>query len=379
MFKILFLVLGLLVSTSSSVIVTAPVATKLGKRSLRAPEKMPIVYHEGYNFSEQLQRLHPFDGAKFRKVFQRISQKFGLSPDQFFEPQGMVTEEQLQEVHTKEYLASLNNPQSLASILEVPFLSRFPNDLLQKEIVRPMKLATRGTIDAVRLACKHGWAINLGGGYHHAKSGNGEGFCIFADIPLAVYAVKQSNPEVQRVLIVDLDAHQGNGFEKIFTERKDQDKKLGLEVATFDMYNDDRYPSKMDRPPTVDLAYNYPLHDDCDTKTYLKILKTNLPKAIKEFKPDIIIYNAGTDPLAGDELGKMQVCSQGIVERDEFVFRLARGQNIPITMLLSGGYTKKSAEVIGNSIINLKDKGLLKIGALPQAECKKLLKSLSEK
>ena len=123
------------------------------------------------------------------------------------------------------------------------------------------------------------------------------------------------------------------------------------------MYGDYNYPYDLNAREYID--FNYPIGLGTKTKEYLAILKENLPKAIEQTKPNLIIYNAGTDILEGDVVGKLAVSEEGIIERDEFVFEQAKQNNIPISMLLSGGYTQQSAGIISNSIQNLFEKKII--------------------
>lgn len=241
-------------------------------------------------------------------------------------------------------------------------LGYLPNFIIQRRILNPMRLATAGTVLAVELALQRGWAINLAGGYHHAKPDNGEGFCFFADIPLAVK--KQLEKGLKRVLIVDLDAHQGNGYVTLFAQNLQTTAPDDLQyvkdsrVHIFDMYNSLIYPG--DSFAKQFITYDHPLRNPSSAK-YLKILFDNLPAALEASRPDLLFYNAGTDIFEGDALGQLQVTAQGIVDRDEFVFRQAKERGIPIAMVLSGGYTPESARIIADSISNLHDKGLISL------------------
>jgi len=313
--------------------------------------KLPFVYHENYDISFfGLEKMHPFDSKKYSAVFNYVTKALGFSQAHCYKPE-MITEQALRKVHTQEYLDSLNTSATVARVTELAVLSWVPNFLLQRRLLTPMKLATAGTVLATELALQYGWAINLSGGYHHAKTGNGEGFCVYADIPLAVYTLFEKHPEIGKVLIVDLDAHQGNGFESIF--------KHDQRIAMFDIYNKDMYPHDFDAQQFI--TFDYPVSSGITDQEYLSIVHTKLPKAITDSKPKFIVYNAGTDIFARDPLGNMKVSAQGIIKRDEFVFRCAREKNIPIVMVLSGGYTPESAGIIGRSIVNLADQKLINV------------------
>jgi histone deacetylase 11 len=343
--------------------------------------KFPIVYDDLYNISffglENF--LHSFDGKKYGKVFWNLAKKFNFKLENCYHPT-MVTDDELLKVHSKSYLNNLSSSSTIARIAEVPLIYILPVFLLQSNLLNPIRLATGGTILASQLALKHGWSINLGGGFHHSKYEGGEGFCFFADIPLAIQELLTNKDlGVNKVLIVDLDAHQGNGYQSIFhieeptEDNIDKNNKENIKsyyktniannvpssVDIYDVYNCEIYPS--DRFAQQFITYKFPLFCNTKDEEYLKLLKNNLPNAINKSKPDIIFYNAGTDIFENDPLGHLKITKQGIIVRDEIVFRNAREKNIPIVMVLSGGYTKESADIITDSIINLAEKGLIQL------------------
>jgi histone deacetylase 11 len=304
--------------------------------------KIPIVYSEHYDIAMAgMERLHPFDTRKHGKVYRRLIETLGISKEAFHEPQ-MATEAELLSVHTPEYLASLRRSYNVAFIAELPLLAFVPNKLLQKRVLEPMRYATKGTMLGAELALEYGWAINLSGGYHHAKADSGGGFCFFADVPIALYALFEKRPQLS-VLIVDLDAHQGNGNEAVF---KDDSR-----VRIFDIYNEAIYPQ--DDEAKRYIAFDHPVPVSTEDETYLRLLKEELPKAIESFKPGLIVYIAGTDVLEGDFLGMLRLSEAGVVKRDAIVFSNALEKKVPILMLLGGGYTKKSAPAIAESIENI--------------------------
>lgn len=315
--------------------------------------RLPIVYDPGYTISffgfERF--LHAFDGKKYEK----IALGLGITdPDSYrfrllsFQPK-LLTKEDLLLVHTKEYLESFSNPKVISEIIMIPLFAICPVSFLKRKLLDPMMLATGGTVRSVELAQEYGWAINLSGGYHHAKAKSGEGSCFFADIPIAIHKAWKKDPHL-KIMVIDLDAHQGNGVSAILGDDK--------RIAIFDMYNNDHsFPNDKKKQH---ITYNHPLTRNnqfgaISTHYYLKILKTELPKAIAEFNPDLIIYNAGTDILEKDPFGDMNVSRNGIIERDAFVFKMALSgkKMIPIVMLLSGGYTQESAGIVIDSIKNI--------------------------
>lgn len=312
--------------------------------------KLPIVFHKRYDIGLfGLENMHPFDSKKYGKVFKYLEDAEILKADNWYTPAGKAEDELLLKVHTEAYLETLKASRVVAGIAEMSFLKAFPNFILRGRLLNPMRWATAGTVLAAELALDFGWAINLSGGYHHAKSDGSSGFCFFADINLAANRFFELRPDAEKIMVLDLDAHQGNGFEDIF---KDDPR-----VDTFDVYNGDIYPR--DTAAARYIRYNHALPNKTKEDKYLDILTKELPKAIAESKPEYLIYNAGSDIYSKDALGGLLVSADGIVARDEFVFRECRKHNIPIVMVLSGGYHPDSSQIIGRSIANLWEKGLL--------------------
>ena len=304
--------------------------------------KIPIIFSKHYDITLLgLQKLHPFDSEKYGKVYKYLVEKVGIDKNRFYHPE-IVSEKELLSVHTKKYLSSLKYSVNVARIAELMIISLVPNFILQDRVLKPMRYATGGTILGCQLAMQHGWAINLSGGYHHAKAESGGGFCFFADIPLAVYKLFKENPELS-IMIVDLDAHQGNGYASIFRD----DSRIHI----FDVYNEEIYP--YDGEAKRYIEFDYPVKSFIEDREYLSLLERELGGAMVKSKPNLIVYNAGTDVLRGDPLGCMSISEDGIIKRDEIVFRNAFKNKIPILMVLSGGYTRKSAGVIGKSIENI--------------------------
>uniref|UniRef100_A0A1B0D3C3 Histone deacetylase n=1 Tax=Phlebotomus papatasi TaxID=29031 RepID=A0A1B0D3C3_PHLPP len=234
-------------------------------------------------------------------------------------------------------------------ITEVPILLFLPIFCIERGYLKPMRFQAAGTLLAGELALSQGWAINLGGGFHHCSGDKGGGFCAYADISLLIRKLMTDPYGIRRIMIVDLDAHQGNGHERDFM---DDDR-----VFILDMYNASIYPR--DKEAKVAIRRKVELRPFTQDREYLHKLRTNLDAALAEFSPEVIVYNAGTDILDGDPLGALAVSPDGVIQRDEEVFRRAISAKIPIVMLLSGGYLRSAATVIANSILNLSAKGLL--------------------
>ncbi|XP_037945645.1 histone deacetylase 11-like [Teleopsis dalmanni] len=317
--------------------------------TLENPDKLPIVYSKRYGVKFCcLEKLHPFDAAKGFHIAKLLKEYEFYTPGQFYEPTE-ITKEELLKVHTTKYLNSLKWSLNAARISEIPPLIFVPNYLVQRGYLRPMRFQTAGSILAGKLAIRNGWAINLGGGFHHCCSYKGGGFCAYADITLLITKVFEEEESVSTAMIVDLDAHQGNGHERDFVNNEN--------VFILDMYNAAIYPR--DHQAKVAIRCAAELQPRTEDILYMKKLKSSLTRSLKEFHPNIVVYNAGTDVLKGDPLGLLDITPDGVIERDEYVFSTCREHNIPIVMLLSGGYLKSSAKVIADSILNLKAKGLL--------------------
>ncbi|KAM9758032.1 histone deacetylase 11 [Menidia menidia] len=204
-------------------------------------------------------------------------------------------------------------------------------------------------VSAGKLALDRGWAINVGGGFHHCSSDRGGGFCAYADITLAIKFLFDKVEGISKATIIDLDAHQGNGHERDFLDEK--------RVFIMDMYNRYIYPgdgfAKRAIKRKVELDWG------TEDSEYLQKVELHSEGSLNELHPDIIVYNAGTDILDGDPLGGLCISAQGIIKRDEIVFKAARRRGIPILMVTSGGYQKKTARIIADSILNLHRQGLI--------------------
>lgn len=377
-------------------LITLICALSLGKAQATNVQQLPLVYSPEYNlgFGEVIDNLfnliHPFDMRKYEKIYEHLKNRLNLSEQNFYLPQA-VTNEDLLEVHQQSYLDSLKDASVISQGIDVGFaLAGLPASLLDKVLLHPLRVATGGTIKAAELALKHGWSINLGGGYHHAKPHQGEGGCFYADVPLAIKRLHDANADL-KVLIIDLDAHQGNGN----AHYAKHDKRIFI----FDMYNKNEYPVYDLRPEYNALydgkealkhvqfpcpldggymgttafssyiglsipwfsswpllgAIDAPVPRRVDDNEYLRLLSTKLPEALFQLQqeqnyPDLIIYNAGSDIFAEDDLGILNISESGILRRDMLVWNLARNNKIPILMIPSGGYGPKSAHIVATSM-----------------------------
>ncbi|KAM9098903.1 histone deacetylase 11 isoform 2-T2 [Sarcophilus harrisii] len=295
-----------------------------------------------------LEKLHPFDAGKWGKVVHFLKEENFLTDVMIVEARE-ATEEDLRVVHTQRYLNKLKWSFVVATITEIPPVICLPNFLVQRHVLRPLRTQTGGTIMAGKLAIERGWAINIGGGFHHCSSDRGGGFCAYADISLSIKFLFERVEGVSKATIIDLDAHQGNGHERDFMDDS--------RVYIMDIYNRNIYPG--DSFAKRAIKRKIELEWGTGDREYLQKVTQHVEEALKEHKPDVVIYNAGTDVLEGDPLGGLSVSARGIVKRDELVFQAARKHNIPILMVTSGGYQKESARIIADSILNLFNLGLI--------------------
>eukprot|EP01006_Ploeotia_vitrea_P025381 TRINITY_DN58256_c0_g1_i1.p1 TRINITY_DN58256_c0_g1~~TRINITY_DN58256_c0_g1_i1.p1 ORF type:complete len:354 (-),score=45.58 TRINITY_DN58256_c0_g1_i1:146-1207(-) len=331
---------------------SANTIARLGGRALNQQTKeQPIVYSPSYNVKfGGLENFHPFDSKKYERIIARLQKAGMITKQQYISPVRPPTNEDLALIHSSTYLNKLDtNADFLASVLEFPPAAWLPTWLRKRVLLDPMKLAVSGTIVSSWLATTYGWSINIGGGMHHASFDSGGGWCAFSDIMLAVNHLRQVKQEFKKALIIDLDAHQGNGLERDKLHTNDED------VFIFDLYNSARYP--MDDRPKSAINVNLQVSDGIADEEYLDKVRVGLEESFNSFSADLVIYNAGTDILTGDPLGGMDVSPAGVIKRDEMVWEAALSRNIPIMMVLSGGYTKPlSANTVADSILNLEQK-----------------------
>ena len=305
-------------------------------------DKTPIIFSRYYDIGlGGTEEVHPVDAKRYGKIYYYLIKNAGINEHSFYSPE-KVTDEDLLSVHTRKYLSSLKNSETIARIAEFKILASIPNEILQNKLLKSVRYAAGGTIMGSRLALEYSWAINLSGGYHHAKSNSGGGFCFFADIPIAVYKLFKKNP-VLSVMIIDLDAHQGNGYASIF---KDDER-----IHILDVYNEQIYPNDFEARKYIE--FNYPVESYIKDTEYIHLIDREIPIAIEKSKPGIIVYISGSDIYENDALGCMGISEEGIIRRDEIVFRNAVENKIPIVMVLGGGYTEECAIITGKSIVNI--------------------------
>lgn len=300
---------------------------------------VPLIYSKHYDVTAfGLEKLHPFDGRKYSKVMRSIVQSGLRAEGDFISPDEII-KEQLLLIHTPEYLKSLKHSFQLAKILEQAPLAPIPHQFLDWRILKPMRIASGGTILTCRWAMKKGLAINVGGGYHHAERNSGGGFCVYCDIPISLEILRREGL-IKTAMVVDTDAHQGNGFSNVLGE---SDSNFYL-----DFFDESIYPY-----PKVEEDWSVAFPARTTGDKYLSTLEDVLPKALDKFRPDLIVYNAGSDVLKSDPLSTFQLSIEEMNQRDLFVVSTARAQDIPLAMVMAGGYSHESGAAHSRSITGI--------------------------
>jgi histone deacetylase 11 len=295
-----------------------------------------LVYSPRYDITAfGLERLHPFDSRKYRRIRDWLIRQ-GLRKAGDFTAPSPVTRGDLLRVHAAEYLRSLQQPAVLARILEVPAVAYLPAWLVNWRVLRPMRWAAGGTLLACRLALQQGLAVNLGGGFHHAGPAKGGGFCVYADVPLAL-SVLHGEDRVHSALVVDTDAHQGNGTADAL--------RPWPWARILDLYEEDIFPW-----PKVGEDAAVPLSPGTGGAEYLDLLREALSAGMDRWRPGLVVYNAGSDVLDSDPLAGLRLTRGEMAERDLYVISEVRGRGVPLAMVLSGGYGPHSWEAHARSV-----------------------------
>jgi histone deacetylase 11 len=316
-----------------------PLPVEKRDRPVATGERMSIVYSPGYGVKFfGFEKLHPFDINKYERIYDRLISDRVLDAKDVMEP-GECTDEDLLLVHTPEYLKELDDPAAVARYLEAEQVAWLTKHDCRKYFVDPFRRAAKGTIVACREAMKKGFAINLAGGYNHARAGRGGGFNLFQDMGLGIRAV-QKDKSARTAMIVDCDVHGGDGQASVFAGDKS--------VFTISLHQRGIYGTH-DLKSSIDVD----LDPGTDDTTYRDALAATLPKALDEFKPDLVVYNAGTDVYKDDTLGRLALTSDGILKRDAYVVAECRRRNIPVAMTLGGGYSSESWKIHYLSIRSL--------------------------
>lgn len=284
---------------------------------------IPIAYDKKYKLD--LPENHRFPMIKYELLPKKLISNGVSSQRDFFQP-GLADIDQLLEVHEKNYILKLKNLKLTKSEIR-----RIGFPLSDKLIEREM-IITNGTIKGAIKALEQKVSFNIAGGTHHSFSDRGEGFCLLNDQAVSAQNLIK-NHNINKILIIDLDVHQGNGTASIF--------KSNNKVYTFSMHGSKNYPFKKEKS---DLDIEFP--DKTNDEFYINKLKEILPKVFDEFEPDFIFYLAGVDVLENDKLGRLSLTINGCKKRDQFVLELSKKNNIPIQISMGGGYSISIKDIL---------------------------------
>lgn len=276
-------------------------------------------------YSHPLPEGHRFPMEKYALLPEQLMYEGTVTEANFFEP-GFLHDDWILTTHDADYLDKLRN---LGLSRKEERKTGFPlsDRLVQREIN-----ILDGSVKACEYALEYGVAMNIAGGTHHAYASHGEGFCLLNDIVVsAEYLIRKSL--AKKVLVVDLDVHQGNGTAVLCQNRPD--------IFTFSMHGSSNYPMHKEQSD-LDIA----LADRTGDQEYLNLLRSHLTGILEGFEPDFVIYQCGVDPLASDKLGRLGMSLQGIRERDEFVLQQCKSANIPVMCCMGGGYSPQIRDII---------------------------------
>jgi acetoin utilization deacetylase AcuC-like enzyme len=229
-------------------------------------------------------------------------------------------------VHTPEYVRAF-----IDGTLERKALLRLGLPW-SEELVRRAFAVLGGTYEAARSALEEGVGANLAGGTHHAFADHGEGYCIFNDHVITLRRLRAEGHGT-RFLIVDLDVHQGNGTAALCRDDK--------EAFTFSVHSESNYPARKERS-----SWDIGLPDGTTDAQYLDVVTRALPRLLEKFSPQVILYQAGVDVLAGDRFGKLALTMAGVAERDRTVCAFARRAGLPLVVTLGGGYARSIDQIV---------------------------------
>ena len=284
---------------------------------------LKIAYSPIYKY--ELPEGHRFPMVKYELIPEQLLYEGAVSDDNFFHP-GKLSHDQLLLTHTSEYLTKLE--ELTLDRKEIRNIG-FP---VKQTLIERGKYISHGTLECAKFSLEHGCSMNIAGGTHHSFADHGEGFCIYNDIAISSNILLDEHI-LHKIMIVDLDVHQGNGTAKIFENEN--------RVFTFSLHGERNYPT---RKENSDLDIGLP--DKAGDDLYLKTLYDTLPQLIEEIEPDFIFYLSGVDIIESDKLGRLSVSKEGCRLRDRFVFQQCKKNGIPVAVSMGGGYSPKISDIV---------------------------------
>lgn len=268
---------------------------------------------------------HRFPMLKYELIPEQLLYEGICTSVNFFSP-GYLEERWILGVHTRTYWEDLKHLR-----ISDKMVRRIGFPLSHRLIEREMRIA-QGTLECCHFALKYGVSMNVAGGTHHAYADRGEGFCLLNDVAIAADYLLV-NELAKRILVIDLDVHQGNGTAVIFQNEP--------RVFTFSMHGKDNYPLHKEISD-LDIALPTATKDEA----YLSLLIETLPRLITQFNPDFAFYISGVDILETDKLGHLQVSRDGCRRRDEIVFKQCQSHQLPVVVAMGGGYSPRIADIV---------------------------------
>ncbi|QMW06944.1 histone deacetylase family protein [Spirosoma foliorum] len=268
---------------------------------------------------------HRFPMLKYELIYEQLLYEGTCTEANFFAPDP-VDDRWVLGVHTAEYV------QSLKTGTVDPKMMRRIGFPLTPELIDREWIITQGTLKGTQIARTDGVSMNIAGGTHHAFPDRGEGFCLLNDVGVAAHYLLETG-QSQKILVIDLDVHQGNGTAVMFQHEP--------RVFTFSMHGKDNYPLKKEQSD-LDIEFDTGTEDE----RYLNTLFDTLPGLIRRVQPDFLFYVSGVDILASDRLGKLSVSREGCKERDQFVFDQAIKNSLPIVISMGGGYSPRLTDIV---------------------------------
>lgn len=268
---------------------------------------------------------HSYPMHKYRLIPDRLLAMGVLTSDELVDPETIPLDDVLR-VHTPAYVHAV-----LEGTLERKALLRLGLPW-SPALVRRALAVIGGTLGAARAALRDGVAANLAGGTHHAFGDHGEGYCVFNDLVIVARRLRVEG-RVRRVLIIDLDVHQGNGTAALC--------RSDASTFTFSMHGENNYPARKERS-----SWDIGLPDGTPDGAYTDRLAGVLPTLLERAQPDLILYQAGVDVLAGDRFGKLALSPAGVEKRDRLVCTHAGQAGIPLVVTLGGGYAREMERIV---------------------------------
>jgi acetoin utilization deacetylase AcuC-like enzyme len=276
---------------------------------------LPIVHHPAY--VAPMPAGHRFPMGKFGRLMEYLLEQRVVTPAQVHVPEP-APPEWLTLAHAHAYVDAV-----LSQSLDAAAVRRIGLPVTA-EVAMRARTASAGTVLTARLALAHGLACNTAGGSHHAFAAYGSGFCLFNDVAVAA-RVLLAEGLVERVLVVDLDVHQGDGTAAIFLDEP--------RVFTFSMHCRTNFPLRK-QTSDLDLALDAGLEDEA----YLALIADHLPGLLADVRPDLVFYNAGVDPHVDDQLGRLALSERGLSRRERLVLESCLHAGVPVAGVIGGGY-----------------------------------------